>query len=110
MLYPAPNLIDVFLGKAVTPPKPAKITVRLASGEQISGTLVHQDEFWVSMRDAAGSYRSFSRTNVTVEVQDEEGNVGSQSSDLIRGKPDPSLASGSGCASCAVSSIRPSSR
>ncbi len=43
-------------------------------------------------------------STVTVEVQDEEGNVGSQSSDLIRGKPDPSLVSGSGCASCAVGS------
>ena len=70
MLYPAPNLIDVFLGKTVTPPKPAKITVKLASGEQISGTLVHQDEFWVSLRDASGSYRSFSCANVTIEVQD----------------------------------------
>ncbi|HEY1955659.1 MAG TPA: hypothetical protein VGH28_08600 [Polyangiaceae bacterium] len=39
---------------------------------------------------------------VTVEVQDEEGNVGSQSSDLIRGKPDPSLVSGSGCGSCTI--------
>jgi MYXO-CTERM domain-containing protein len=42
--------------------------------------------------------------SVTVEVQDEDGNVGSQSSDLIRGKSDPSLASGSGCSSCAVGS------
>ena len=41
---------------------------------------------------------------VTVEVQDEEGNVGSQSSDLIRGKPDPSLGTASGCGSCAVGS------
>lgn len=45
-----------------------------------------------------------SGASVSVEVQDEDGNVGSQSSDLIRGKPDPSLASGSGCASCAVGS------
>ncbi|HEY2369392.1 MAG TPA: hypothetical protein VGH87_23505 [Polyangiaceae bacterium] len=39
---------------------------------------------------------------VTVEAQDEDGNVGSQSSDLIRGKPDPTLDTGSGCSSCAV--------
>jgi len=32
MLYPAPNLIDVFLGRAVTPPAPTKVTVQLASG------------------------------------------------------------------------------
>lgn len=39
---------------------------------------------------------------VTVQVKDEEGNIGSESSDLIRGKPDPSLVTGSGCGSCAV--------
>jgi len=39
---------------------------------------------------------------VSVEVRDEEGNIGSESSDLIRGKPDPSLVTGSGCGSCAV--------
>jgi cytochrome c oxidase cbb3-type subunit 3 len=70
MLYPAPNLIDVFLGKAVTPPMPAKVTVRLASGEQVSGTLDHLDEFTVSLHDASGWYRSFSRANAAVEVQD----------------------------------------
>src|SRR5215471_3557278 len=70
MLYPAPSLIDVFLGKATTPPKPAKVTVRLSSGEEISGTLVHLDEFWVSLHDANGSYRSFSRQGASVEVQD----------------------------------------
>jgi mono/diheme cytochrome c family protein len=70
MLYPAPNLIDIFLGRAVTPPKPAKVTVKLASGEQISGTLVHLDEFNVSLHDESGWYRSFSRENATVDVQD----------------------------------------
>lgn len=70
MLYPAPNLIDVFLGKSVTPPKPATVIVTFTTGEQIAGTLVHVDEFWISMHDKAGSYRSFSRKNVTVEMQD----------------------------------------
>jgi len=70
MLYPAPNLIDVFLGRAVTPPAPAKVTVQLASGERVSGTLDHLDEFTVSMLDSAGWYRSFSRENVIVDVQD----------------------------------------
>jgi mono/diheme cytochrome c family protein len=70
MLYPAPNLIDIFMGKAVTPPIPAKVTVKLASGEQVSGTLDHLDEFRVSLRDASGSYHSFSRENATVDVQD----------------------------------------
>ena len=70
MLYPAPNLIDVFLGRAVTPPAAAKVTVQLASGERVSGTLDHLDEFTVTMHDSAGWYRSFSRESVTVEVQD----------------------------------------
>jgi cytochrome c oxidase cbb3-type subunit 3 len=70
MLYPAPNLIDVFLGRAVTPPAPTKVTVQLASSERISGTLDHLDEFTVTMHDSAGWYRSFSRESVTVDVQD----------------------------------------
>jgi cytochrome c oxidase cbb3-type subunit III len=70
MLYPAPNLIDVFLGRAVTPPAPTKVTVQLASGERVSGTLDHLDEFTVSMHDSAGWYRSFPPENVTVSVQD----------------------------------------
>ena len=70
MLYPAPNLIDVFLGRAVAPGAPTKVTVQLASGEKVSGILDHLDEFTVSVHDAAGWYRSFSRENVTVDVQD----------------------------------------
>jgi cytochrome c oxidase cbb3-type subunit III len=70
MLYPAPNLIDVFLGRAVTPPAPTKVTVQLASGERVSGTLDHLDEFTVAMHDSAGWYRSFARESVTVDVQD----------------------------------------
>src|SRR5579871_702420 len=70
MLYPAPNVIDVFLGRPVAPPAPSKVTVKLASGEQVSGTLVHLDEFTVTMHNTAGAYRSFSRDNTSVEVQD----------------------------------------
>jgi cytochrome c oxidase cbb3-type subunit III len=70
MMYPMPNFIDVFLGKSVAPPVPSKVTVMLASGEQISGTLVEMDEFTVTMRDASGWSRSFSRDKATVEVQD----------------------------------------
>ena len=70
MMYPAPNFIDVFLGKSFAPPVPSKVTVKLASGEEISGTLIHLDEFTVTMHDASGAYRSFSRDNATVDVQD----------------------------------------
>ena len=69
MLYPAPNMIDVFLGKAVKPPAPTKVTVHLPSGEQISGTLDHLDEFTVALHDSSGWYRSFSRENAQVDVQ-----------------------------------------
>jgi len=70
MLYPAPNLIDIFMGKVTAPPAPAKVTVKLASGEQVSGTLEHLDEFTVSIHDSSGWYRSFSRENASVDVQD----------------------------------------
>jgi len=70
MLYPAPNLIDVYLGKAVKPAAPTKVAVHLPSGEQISGTLDHFDEFTIAMHDSSGWYRSFSRESVTVDVQD----------------------------------------
>ncbi len=70
MLYPAPNLIDVFLGRAVTPPAPTEVTVQLASGEQVSGTLDHLDEFTVAMHDSAHWFRSFPRESVTVNVRD----------------------------------------
>jgi hypothetical protein len=42
-------------------------------------------------------------TSLTVEARDEEGNVGTVSSPLIRGRADSTLtASGSGCGSCKV--------
>lgn len=70
MLYPVPNFIDVFLGKAMKPPVPTKVTVHLPSGEEISGTLDHIDEFTVSLHDSSGWYRSFSREKVKVDVHD----------------------------------------
>jgi cytochrome c oxidase cbb3-type subunit III len=70
MLYPAPSLLDMFMGKATAPTAPTKVIVHLPSGEQISGTLDHLDEFTVSLHDSAGWYRSFSRENATVDVQD----------------------------------------
>jgi cytochrome c oxidase cbb3-type subunit III len=70
MLYPAPNLIDVYLGKAVKASAPAKVTVHLPSGEVVAGTLDHLDEFNVSFRDSSGWHRSFSRDTVTVDVKD----------------------------------------
>jgi cytochrome c oxidase cbb3-type subunit 3 len=49
---------------------PTKATVVLPSGEHIEGTLTHFDEFTVTLRDAAGWQRSFSRDEVMVEMDD----------------------------------------
>jgi cytochrome c oxidase cbb3-type subunit 3 len=70
MLYPSPNLLAMFLGHAGAQPKPTIVTVHLASGETVSGTLDHLDEFDVTLHDSGGWYRSFSRENATVDVQD----------------------------------------
>jgi cytochrome c oxidase cbb3-type subunit 3 len=44
--------------------------VTLPSGELVKGPLVHADDFVISLRDASGWYRSFSRDRVKVELQD----------------------------------------
>jgi len=51
-------------------PQKKTAVVTLASGEQIKGPLVHQDDFVVALRDASGWYRSFSREHVKVEIHD----------------------------------------
>jgi cytochrome c oxidase cbb3-type subunit III len=51
--------------------KQVEVTVTPTSGPPVSGTLVRIDNFTVSLRDAAGDYRSFSRVpGVTVDVRD----------------------------------------
>src|ERR1700751_606630 len=70
MLYPVPNLIDVYMGKAVKPPAPTTVTVYVSSGEKVTGVLDHIDEFNVTLHDSTGWYRLFSRENVRVDVQD----------------------------------------
>jgi cytochrome c oxidase cbb3-type subunit 3 len=70
MMYPAPNVLDMFLGRPTAPPVPSRVTVKLASGEQVSGTLIHLDEFTVTMHDTTGAYRSFSLDKASVDVQD----------------------------------------
>jgi cytochrome c oxidase cbb3-type subunit 3 len=42
--------------------KPVTVTVTPASGAPITGSLVHLDDFNVSLRDSSGEYRSFKRT------------------------------------------------
>jgi cytochrome c oxidase cbb3-type subunit 3 len=42
----------------------SKVTVTLASGERISGTLAYLDEFTVALRDSAGAYHSWATNRV----------------------------------------------
>ena len=51
------------------PPKAAAtVTVTLRSGESVSGSLMHIDEFVVSLRDAQGWQRSWPLSEVTVKI------------------------------------------
>ena len=45
-------------------------TVTLPSGERVTGTIRRLDDFDVSIVDAAGAYRSWPRSRVTVEIAD----------------------------------------
>ena len=49
-------------GGRAAPSKPVIVTVTPASGPAVSGTLVHLDDFTVSLRDESGMYQSFKRT------------------------------------------------
>jgi cytochrome c oxidase cbb3-type subunit 3 len=69
-LAPGPSMMDMFLGKSVKPLPAAKVVVKLPSGENISGTLVREDEFDVELVDQAGWHRSISREGAQVDVQD----------------------------------------
>ena len=50
--------------------KPPVAVVTLPAGEQVTGPLVHMDDFTVGLHDESGWYRSFSRNKVKVEVRD----------------------------------------
>jgi cytochrome c oxidase cbb3-type subunit 3 len=46
------------------------VTVKLPSGESISGKLLDQDAFDVALVDSSGWYRSYPRADVTITVRD----------------------------------------
>jgi cytochrome c oxidase cbb3-type subunit 3 len=48
----------------------AKLTVKLKSGDTVSGTLAYQDEFTIALRDADGRYRSWPAKTVQFSVDD----------------------------------------
>jgi len=67
------NLQQRFLFPSLTRggPRQVDVTVTPSSGPAVSGALVRIDDFNVSLRDAAGEYRTFRRAaNVKVEVRD----------------------------------------
>jgi cytochrome c oxidase cbb3-type subunit III len=70
-LKPA-DLQQTFLYPASTAkPAPRKVTVTLANGTEISGTLKHLDDFNVSLYDANGNFHSIPlQKGVTVHVED----------------------------------------
>jgi cytochrome c oxidase cbb3-type subunit III len=60
-LYPGPS----------QQPSATRVTVILKDGTQISGILKHLDDFYVSLDDAAGNYRSVAlEKGITVNVED----------------------------------------
>jgi cytochrome c oxidase cbb3-type subunit III len=68
-LYPQTR---TFPGQRAAPSKhPALVTVTVDSGQKVSGILEAIDDFNVSLREASGEYRSFSRTpDMKVEIRD----------------------------------------
>lgn len=51
--------------------KPMQVTVTAAGGQPVTGSLERIDDFSVSLRDAAGEYRTFSRDKtIKVDVSD----------------------------------------
>ena len=59
----------IFGAAQTAAPAPVIVTVTLASGERISGSLVRQDDFYVSLRTDDGAHRSFLRRGDVPDVQ-----------------------------------------
>lgn len=58
-------------GRGRRPAKPVTVTVTLPNGQKFSGSLVHLDDFNVSLRDAEGEYHGWKRTaSMKIEKND----------------------------------------
>ena len=66
--YPAAELQSRFLYPASEAPVP--VTITLASGQQIEGTLVWRDHFNIGIHRSDGSYRSWPLEQVKVAEHD----------------------------------------
>jgi cytochrome c oxidase cbb3-type subunit 3 len=70
MLYPTPqNAVAPAEGEKPKP-NPAKVTVTLPSGQTLTGSLAHQDEFTIALRDASGWYHSWPTRNLKFTIDD----------------------------------------
>jgi cytochrome c oxidase cbb3-type subunit III len=58
-------------GGPASPASAVKVTVTPAAGEAVTGVLLQMDDFNVSMRDAAGNYRTFKRGPGVKVVKDD---------------------------------------
>jgi cytochrome c oxidase cbb3-type subunit III len=57
------------IGAPTAAPRPARVSVKFAGGETISGVLLRRDDFVVSLRTDAGDYRSFTRRASTPQIE-----------------------------------------
>jgi len=65
MLYPSQA------GREGDPPRvPQLVTVTLAAGQTVTGTLAYRDEFTIALTDASGWYRSWPASQVKFSVDD----------------------------------------
>ena len=89
--------LHVAVWDIVSPDDALRMRYRTADASGQTGSWTE----WAAVADIPAAVIA-SASSVTVEARDEEGNVGSQSSPLIRGRPDATLATGGGCGGCAV--------
>jgi len=57
-------------GRGARPPAPPAVTIRLPSGQVVTGMLAYRDEFTIAMTDASGWYRSWPTEQVTFTIDD----------------------------------------
>lgn len=63
-----PGSVSSFDEKGVS--RVTEVTVKLASGQSVSGTLKRLDDFNISLSDVSGNYHSWPRDSVEVEIKD----------------------------------------
>jgi cytochrome c oxidase cbb3-type subunit 3 len=70
MLYPTPQNAARGAEGEQPKPNPTTVTVTLPSGQTISGSLAHHDEFTIALKDASGWYHSWPTATVKYTIDD----------------------------------------